>query len=152
VNTAAEMAEAVLTASAAAAVLIMAAAVADFRPAQAAEQKIKKTTTPRLELEPTTDILTAVAAVREQSGRPLVMVGFAAESQNLIENAREKVLRKKLSLMVANDISAPDAGFGVDTNRVTLIGASGGVQPLPLLTKAQVADAVLERVVNLLAG
>jgi phosphopantothenoylcysteine decarboxylase/phosphopantothenate--cysteine ligase len=91
-----------------------------------------------------------VAERREKTRRPTVVVGFAAESQDLIENAREKVLRKKLSLIVANDISARDAGFSVDTNRVTLIGATGGVEPLPLLSKAQVADVVLERVVGLL--
>ena len=78
-------------------------------------------------------------------------MGFAAESQNLIENAREKVLRKKLSLIVANDISAQDAGFAVDTNRVSIIDAGGGVEPLPLLSKAQVAETVMERVEKLLA-
>ncbi len=150
VNTAAEMSAAVLAASAAADVLMMAAAVADFRPAHTAGQKIKKSSVPQIELERTDDILSAVAEARERSGHPEVVVGFAAESENLIENAREKVLRKKLSLMVANDISAADAGFAVDTNRVVLVGASGGVEQLPLLTKAQVAEAVLERVETLL--
>ena len=137
-----------LTASADADVLLMAAAVADFRPAQAASQKIKKTNVPEIQLEKTLDILTAVAEARDQSPakRPAVIVGFAAESQNLIENARDKVLRKRLSLIVANDISASDAGFGVDTNRVTLIDEGGGIEALPLLTKTQVAEAVLARV------
>jgi phosphopantothenoylcysteine decarboxylase/phosphopantothenate--cysteine ligase len=148
--TAAEMAEAVLAASAEADALIMAAAVADFRPARMAEQKMKKSDVPQIELEKTVDILSAVAERREKTRQPTVVVGFAAESQDLIENAREKVLRKKLSLIVANDISARDAGFSVDTNRVTLVGAAGGVEPLPLLTKAQVADVVLERVEGLL--
>lgn len=149
VTTAAEMAEAVLAVADADA-LIMAAAVADFRPAQAADQKIKKAAVPLVELETTVDILSAVAERREATGRPTVVVGFAAESENLIENAREKVFRKKLSLIVANDISAKDAGFSVDTNRVTLIGSGGGVEPLPLMSKEQVAEVVLERVAGLL--
>jgi phosphopantothenoylcysteine decarboxylase/phosphopantothenate--cysteine ligase len=96
------------------------------------------------------DILSAVAERREATGKPTVVVGFAAESENLIENAREKVFRKRLSLIVANDISAKDAGFSVDTNRVTLIGSGGGVEPLPLMSKEQVAEVVLERVAGLL--
>jgi phosphopantothenoylcysteine decarboxylase / phosphopantothenate---cysteine ligase len=153
VQTAQEMAQAVLTASAGADVLLMAAAVADFRPAQVAGQKIKKTAVPEIQLEKTLDILTAVAEARDQSParRPAIIVGFAAESQNLIENARDKVLRKRLSLIVANDISASDAGFGVDTNRVTLIDEGGGIEELPLLTKTQVAEAVLARVEKFLA-
>ncbi len=153
VQTAQEMAQAVLAASAEADVLLMAAAVADFRPAQVAGQKIKKDTVPEIRLEKTVDILTAVVEAREQSAaeRPAVIVGFAAESQNLIENARDKVLRKRLSLIVANDISASDAGFAVDTNRVTLIDSGGGIEALPLLTKTQVADAVLARVEKFLA-
>ena len=149
VTTAAEMAEAVLAVADADA-LIMAAAVADFRPAQVAEQKIKKAAVPLVELETTVDILSAVAERREATGKPTVVVGFAAESENLIENAREKVFRKKLSLIVANDISAKDAGFSVDTNRVTLVGSGGGVEPLPLMSKEQVAEVVLERVAGLL--
>jgi len=149
VTTAAEMAEAVLAVADADA-LIMAAAVADFRPAQVADQKIKKAAVPLVELETTVDILSAVAERREATGKPTVVVGFAAESENLIENAREKVFRKKLSLIVANDISAKDAGFSVDTNRVTLIGSGGGVEPLPLISKEQVAEVVLERVAGLL--
>ncbi len=150
VTTAAEMAEAVLAAAADADALIMAAAVADFRPARVADQKIKKAAVPQVELETTVDVLSAVAERREATGRPTVVVGFAAESANLIENAREKVFRKRLSLIVANDISARDAGFTVDTNRVTLIGSGGGVEPLPLMSKAQVAEVVLERVAGLL--
>jgi phosphopantothenoylcysteine decarboxylase / phosphopantothenate---cysteine ligase len=150
VNTAAEMATAVLTASAEADALIMAAAVADFRPNQVAEQKIKKSTAPQINLEKTIDILSAIADRRDLTRRPEVVVGFAAESQNLIENAREKIQRKKLSFIVANDISADDAGFSVDTNRVTLIDVDEGVEQLPLLSKAQVAEAVVARVTKLL--
>jgi phosphopantothenoylcysteine decarboxylase/phosphopantothenate--cysteine ligase len=94
--------------------------------------------------------LNAVADRRAQTHKPDVVVGFAAESQNLVENARDKVQRKKLSLIVANDISASDAGFSVDTNRVTLIDAGGEVTQLPLLTKTQVAEKVLEQVQRLL--
>ena len=153
VQTAEEMARAVIESSAQADVLLMAAAVADFRPARPAEHKIKKQNVPEINLEPTVDILSAVAEARDRSPehRPTVVVGFAAESQNLIENARDKVLRKRLALIAANDISASDAGFAVDTNRVTLIDASGGVETLPLLTKAEVAEVVLTRVEKLLA-
>jgi phosphopantothenoylcysteine decarboxylase/phosphopantothenate--cysteine ligase len=142
-----------LAASAEADVLLMAAAVADFRPAQVAGQKLKKSAVPEIRLEKTMDILMAVGEARDGSPahRPAVIVGFAAESQNVIENARDKVLRKRLSLIVANDISASDAGFGVDTNRVTVIDAGGGVEELPLLTKTQVAEAVLARVEKMLA-
>lgn len=153
VQTAQEMAEAVLAASATADALLMAAAVADFRPAAVAEHKLKKTAVPEIVLEKTVDILSAVADARAQSPdkRPTVVVGFAAESQNLIENARDKVQRKRLNLIAANNIAARDAGFSVDTNRVTLIDGGGGVEELPLLTKAQVADVILSRVEQWLA-
>jgi phosphopantothenoylcysteine decarboxylase/phosphopantothenate--cysteine ligase len=150
VNTAAEMAEAVLRACSEADALVMAAAVADFRPAHVAQQKIKKANPPHIELEKTVDILGAVAERRETTRRPEVVVGFAAESQNLVENAREKIQRKKLTFIVANDISATDAGFSVDTNRVTLVDADEGVEQLPLLPKTQVAEAVMDRVTKLL--
>jgi phosphopantothenoylcysteine decarboxylase/phosphopantothenate--cysteine ligase len=151
VQTAQEMADAVLAASAEADALLMAAAVADFRPAQAAEHKLKKSAVPEIRLEKTTDILSAVAERREGApgSRPTVVVGFAAESQHLIENARDKVERKRLDLIAANNIAAADAGFAVDTNRVTLIGSGGGVEELPLLTKAQVAEVILSRVAQM---
>jgi phosphopantothenoylcysteine decarboxylase / phosphopantothenate---cysteine ligase len=153
VQTAQEMAEAVLAASANADALLMAAAVADFRPAIVAEHKLKKTAVPEIQLEKTVDILTAVAEAKAQSPahRPSIVVGFAAESQNVIENARDKVQRKRLNLIAANNIAAPDAGFAVDTNRVTLIDSGGGVEELPLLTKAQVADVIISRVEQWLA-
>lgn len=151
VETTAEMAEAVLAECADADALLMAAAVADFRPSRVAEQKIKKSgAAPVIELEKTTDILSAVAERRAETRKPEVVVGFAAESQNLIENARAKVLSKGLSLIVANDIGAKDAGFAVDTNRVAIIDAGGGVENLPLMSKAEVAGIVLERVERLL--
>ncbi len=152
VRSAADMAGAVLTACIEADVLIMAAAVADFRPETEAEQKIKRgeLDTYDLRMTKTVDILMAVAEQRERLKRPRFTVGFAAETQNVIENAREKVFKKKLSLIVANDVSAPDSGFLVDTNRVTIVDAGGGASELPLMSKAEVAEAVCERIERLL--
>ncbi len=100
----------------------------------------------------TDDILQAVAEQRKASGRPAVVVGFAAESEDLVAHASQKLESKGLSLIVANDVTDPDAGFAVDTNRVTMIDPDGGVQELPLLSKADVAERVLDRVESLLAG
>ena len=151
VRTAAEMADAVLAASRDADALLMAAAVADFRPARTARQKVKKEgSLNSVELEATTDILAAVAKQRQETGLPTVVVGFAAETENLLENAAAKVQAKSLDLIVANDISAPDAGFGVDTNRVVLLDAWGDSEPLPLMSKMAVAERVLQRVSTLL--
>ena len=131
--------------------LIMAAAVADFRPAAPPEHKIKKEQgLPEISLMGTADILEAVAEIKSKHGYPQVTVGFAAESTNLIQNARRKLKAKSLDLIVANDISSPDAGFAVDTNRVTLLDAGGGEEKLPLLAKSEVAQIVLERVIGLL--
>jgi phosphopantothenoylcysteine decarboxylase/phosphopantothenate--cysteine ligase len=124
----------------------MAAAVADFRPAAPAGQKIKKEDgVPVLQLERTVDILAEVARQKAERGWPRVVVGFAAESQDLLANAQSKLERKGLDFIVANDISAADAGFSVDTNRVTILHASGLVEKLPLLSKAEVAEMVMER-------
>ena len=151
IQTAQEMLDAVLENSRDADVLIMAAAVADFRPVNTAEQKIKKRDgLPQIKLEPTPDILSAIPTLKDETGHPQVTVGFAAESQDLEENARAKLVSKRLDLIVANEISAPDAGFGVDTNRVTLLYANGKAEVLPLLTKVEVAQAVLDRVAGLL--
>lgn len=154
VRSADEMGDAVLRAAADADVLIMAAAVADFKPEASADQKIKRgaVTNYQLQLTKTVDILSAVAEQKEKIGKPKIVVGFAAETQNLIDHAREKLLKKKLSLIVANDVSAKDAGFFVDTNRVTIIDAGGGAQTLPLMSKAEVAEAVCERVERLLVS
>ncbi len=151
VETAAQMHAAVLEAAATADVLLMAAAVADFRPSAAAQHKLKKRDgLPTIEFEPTEDILASVAKARRATGSPAVVVGFAAESQDLVENAREKLQRKGLDLIAANDISATDAGFAVDTNRVTLIDSEDAVQALPLLSKSEVAEVVLDRVERML--
>ncbi len=131
--------------------LIMAAAVADFRPTDAAEHKIKKSDDPMLTLQlvQNPDILLGVAEQRQTTGSPRVVVGFAAESQQLETYAREKLDRKGLDLLVANDISAADAGFDVDTNRV-LIFDRGGAREEAAGSKAQVAEVVIARVAALL--
>jgi phosphopantothenoylcysteine decarboxylase/phosphopantothenate--cysteine ligase len=151
VRTAAQMGEALLPAAAQADVLLMAAAVADFRPAQPSEQKHKRGRgTPEFVLEPTSDLLAQVMEQRGRGARPQVVVGFAAESQDLVQNARAKLESKGLSLVVANDITAPNAGFAADTNQVTLLDPEGQVEALPLMSKAEVAEVVLDRVVELL--
>lgn len=151
IETADQLRAATLEAVQGASALLMAAAVADYRPARNEPHKIKRRGgVPELSLEPTEDVLGAVVDYRRQHGEPGVIVGFAAESQDLIENARAKLHEKSLDLVVANDISAEDAGFAVDTNRVTLIDRDGQVEQLPLMSKAEAAERVLERVVRLL--
>lgn len=112
--------------------------------------KIKKGAAFTLELVATVDILEGVAARRVERGKPRVVVGFAAETGDLLENAWAKLQAKGLDLIVANDVTEPGAGFAVETNRVTLIDARGRVEPLPLMSKAAVAEAILDRVVDLL--
>ncbi len=143
VRTAAEMHHAVMAHVPECDVLMMAAAVADYRPARVAAQKIKKTAGGplNLELERTADILASVAALPDGS-RPCV-VGFAAETENLMENARQKRVSKGMDLVVANDVSRPDSGFGVETNRVTLLDRQGRQEELPLMTKFEVAERVI---------
>ena len=146
VQTAAQMAEAVLGAVGRADALIMAAAVADYRPAAAAEQKIKKTDAAlTIELAKTIDIL-------ETARGDFVKVGFAAESENLAANAADKVRRKSLDLIVANDITDAASGFGADTNRVILIDRELQTEELPLLTKYEVSHRILDKVKALLPG
>jgi len=130
-------------------ILIGAAAVADYRPAAVASEKIKKAGELTLTLVRTPDILSRVADHREQHGTPRLLVGFAAETADLLEQAKEKLYAKRLDLIVANDVSAPDAGFAVDTNRVTLLDAVGNVEPLPLLPKVEVAARIMDRVIEL---
>lgn len=151
VLSASEMADAVLQACKEADLLLMAAAVADYRPAQTETQKIKREHgVPKLELEPTRDILQELADQRRRTGRPLVTIGFAAETENLIPNAKRKLQQKDLALIVANDVSSPDSGFASDTNRVTLISREGLEEALPVLSKAEVAERILERALALL--
>lgn len=150
VRTAAEMEEAVLGRLAETDILLMAAAVADYRPKVTAAQKIKKGEgSLTLELEKTADILAEVAQRRPSAGRPLVVVGFAAETEHLLENAAAKMQTKRLDLMVANDVSSPDSGFEVDTNRVILLTSDGGQEALPLMSKADVAEHIIARVAEM---
>jgi len=144
VCTAEEMLQAVEGAISGADALIMAAAVADYRPRTKAKGKIKKEGAGlTLELERTPDILSVVKG-------NFVRVGFAAESENLVENATQKLRQKSLDLIVANDVTAKSSGFGTDSNRVTIIGKDGKAESLPLLPKRQVADKVLDKVAKLL--
>ncbi|MCI0864749.1 MAG: bifunctional phosphopantothenoylcysteine decarboxylase/phosphopantothenate--cysteine ligase CoaBC [Chloroflexi bacterium] len=143
VRTAEQMGEAIQEHVKNAHALIMAAAVADYRPAVEAGQKIKKTEDDlTISLAKTTDILKTAKG-------DFVRVGFAAESENLVENAKAKVGSKKLDLIVANDITAEGSGFGSDTNQVTLIGRDLAVEELPLLTKYDVSNRILDRVKDL---
>lgn len=151
VETARQMLDAVLVEAASVDALIMAAAVADFRPKQAAASKMKKRDgIPQVALEATEDILEAVARARSNTKRPGAVIGFAAESQSLLSNASEKLKSKNLDMIAANDISAPDAGFGVDTNRVTLLFADGKQETLPLMSKTEAAETIIARVAMLL--
>ncbi|HEY8394815.1 MAG TPA: bifunctional phosphopantothenoylcysteine decarboxylase/phosphopantothenate--cysteine ligase CoaBC, partial [Thermaerobacter sp.] len=147
VETAREMLEAVLARAGEADAIIKAAAVADFRPAHPSAHKLKKAAVaPVVELEPNTDILRELGQ-RKRPGQ--VLVGFAAETCDLLENAQRKIREKNLDFIVLNDVSQPGAGFEVDTNIVTLVFADGRVEPLPQMSKREVADAILDRLVAL---
>lgn len=146
VETAAEMEHAVLSRSDQADVVVMAAAVADFRPATAAPSKIKKAAgAPEVVLEPTTDILAELGA-RRRAGQ--VLVGFAAETDDLRANAGDKLGRKGIDLIVANDVSAPGVGFEHDTNAVVVLGADGSAVDIPLSDKRAIARAILDRIAS----
>lgn len=145
VETAAQMRDAVAAALPSADALIMAAAVADFRPSRRADQKIKKETggAPDVPLERTDDILLTTRDLRPPH---CVAVGFALETETPVANGRAKLERKALDLLVVNDATEPGAGFEVTTNRVTILDRDGGVADLPLLSKVEVADEILDRV------
>jgi len=146
VKTAQEMCDAVLERVKRADALIMAAAVADYRPTTEADQKIKKASADlTIDLAKTTDILEAATG-------DFVKVGFSAETQNLVSNAKIKVGSKNLDLIVANDVTDPDSGFGIDTNKVTLIDRDLNVEELPVLTKYEVGHRILDRVSKLLGS
>jgi phosphopantothenoylcysteine decarboxylase/phosphopantothenate--cysteine ligase len=150
VETAAEMEAAVLALAVDAEVVVMAAAVADFRPKGSAPSKLHKSDgVPDLILEPTPDILAELG--RRRTGNQ-VLVGFAAETDQVSERATAKLVGKGVDLMVANDVSAPGVGFDHDTNAVTVLGADGLTTAVPVTSKMMVADAVLDRVTALLAG
>jgi phosphopantothenoylcysteine decarboxylase/phosphopantothenate--cysteine ligase len=144
VASAADMEAAVMPRSAAADVIIMAAAVADFRPKAPADHKIKKTDeVPEIVLEPTHDFLVDLGE-RKPPGQ--ILVGFAAETDDLIVHARQKLERKRLDLIVANDVSAPGAGFEHDTNAVVIVSPDGSLTDVPLSDKHDIARAVLDAV------
>ncbi len=152
VDTAAQMHDAVMAEIKDAAGLIMAAAVADFRPVSSSPEKIKKEAgLPVIQLEPTADILKTVGEKRGSWPSLKCVVGFAAESEDLLTNARVKLHRKNLDMIVANDISSPDAGFSVDTNRVMLVQKDDSALSLPLMTKDEVAEEVIRHIAELLA-
>ena len=144
VETVAEMRVAVLDACRSADVLVMAAAVADYRVANPADQKIKKKGGKLvLELVETADFLLELPD-------DFVKIGFAAETQDLLKNAEKKLIEKRLNFICANDVSAPDSGFAVDTNRITIIYKDGRQEALPLMSKREVADKILDRAAELL--
>ena len=150
VETASDMERAVLRHAEPADVVIMAAAVADFRPKVVTGSKLHKADgVPELVLEPTPDILAELGR-RRRPGQ--VLVGFAAETDQVAERAVAKLSAKGVDLMVANDVSAAGAGFDHDTNEVTIFGADGSVATVSLRTKAAVADAILDRVAALLSA
>ncbi len=133
-------------------VLISAAAIADFRPVTTHDSKLKKESGAGIMLERTPDVLKAVSEARQQSDSPKLVVGFAAETSDLLANARRKLQSKNLDMIVLNDVTAPDAGFGVDTNRVTILTRDGAVEKLPLLEKEEVAFNILHRIRGLLGA
>jgi phosphopantothenoylcysteine decarboxylase/phosphopantothenate--cysteine ligase len=146
VETAAQMAEAVARVAPGADVVVMAAAVADFRPVQVADRKIKKSGgVPQIVLEPTVDILAGLGA-RKPPGQTLV--GFAAETNDMRHNAASKLVDKGADLLVANDVTAPGAGFEHDTNSVVILNAEGTEREVPLADKRAVARAVLDAVLQ----
>jgi phosphopantothenoylcysteine decarboxylase/phosphopantothenate--cysteine ligase len=148
VETTQEMADAVRAALPDADALVMAAAPADFGVAEPARKKIKKKDKPEsIALAPTPDIL---RATRESRKPNAIMVGFALETGDALAGGREKLAAKDLDLVVVNDAEDPDAGFSVDTNRVTIVHRDGRTEQLGLLPKIEVADAILDRVEVLL--
>lgn len=147
------MREAVLSEVPRASMVVKAAAVSDFRPASPSERKIKKEELQdgagiTLELVPNPDILAEIC--REKGER--IVVGFAAESHDVVAAARRKIVRKGCDLLVANDVSRSDAGFDVDTNAVYFVSPDGEVEDLPLLSKAEVATHLVDRMVKLRDG
>jgi len=147
VETAQQMMDAITTVSGTSDVVVMTAAVADFRPVQSVSGKIKKHEgVPEIRLEPTPDILAELGRTKPTTQ---TLVGFAAETDNVVENAQGKLVRKNLDLIVANDVSAAGVGFGHDTNEVTIISAAGDHKLVKLASKNSIATAVLDSVVKL---
>jgi phosphopantothenoylcysteine decarboxylase/phosphopantothenate--cysteine ligase len=152
VRSAEDMHRAVMAQASGADAVIMAAAVADYTPEARADQKMAKTDGDlRLVLKRTPDILKTLGERRESSGGPAVLVGFAAETDNVVEKAAQKLRSKRVDFIVANDVSRTDAGFDVDTNEVALVSVDG-TERVPLQSKAGVAGVILDRVEHLLVS
>jgi len=129
--------------------LIMAAAVADFKPQTFQKQKIKKTDfNGEFKFSRTVDILTEVAKIKQTKNLRVKIIGFAAESENLHANARKKLMEKQLDLIIANDITEPNSGFGADTNRVHLIYSDGSTEEFPLLPKTEIAEKIIQHLIS----
>jgi len=147
VRTAQEMHKAVIDNYKKSTVIIKAAAVADYRPKIFVKEKIKKDNKPRaIELERNPDIIAEIG----QNKKNIVLVGFAMETKNLLANAREKLKKKNMDLIVANSLREEGAGFQTDTNKITIIDREGDVQSLPVMTKIEAAEKILEKVEELL--
>lgn len=167
VETAQQMRDTVYRFIADADALVMSAAVADFRPAQPAAQKIKKDSSElknltnggelSIPLAKNPDILAELAssldeqAASQPRNRRLIRVGFAAETEQLVVHAQEKLRKKQLDLLIANDVSRSDSGFGTDTNKVLIFHAHGAMEDLPVMSKSSVATAIWDRIVSLLS-
>jgi phosphopantothenoylcysteine decarboxylase/phosphopantothenate--cysteine ligase len=133
--------------------LVMAAAVGDFSPADYSQDKIKKgLSTTEIRLKNTPDILAEVANYKDRYRRPLVTIGFAAESQDLLANARGKLTAKKLDMIVANDITSEGSGFKGETNDVLLVYPDGSSQDLPLMSKTEVSETVMQNIAEILGN
>lgn len=147
VESAQQMYDSVLALAASADIVVMAAAVADFRPVVVCAEKLKKRDgVPTVQLEPTPDILAALGATKRPGQ---TIVGFAAETQDVATNALDKLARKGADLIVANDVSAPGVGFEHETNQVTVLGADGHRVEIPLASKRAIARRVIDEVVAL---
>jgi phosphopantothenoylcysteine decarboxylase/phosphopantothenate--cysteine ligase len=151
VTAAAEMYEEVMKRSREMSVIVKAAAVSDYRPADISEHKIKKgEQSLEISLERNPDILQELGLRREREKKPNILVGFAAESRDHLDEGRRKLTAKKLDLIAVNDIKAEGAGFEVETNRITLIDKDGTAEELPLLSKEETAHRIWDTVVRLL--
>ena len=147
VESAKQMHTAMLAAASGADIVVMAAAVADFRPKDPAASKVKRDKgTPKLKLEPTEDILRDLVAARK---KPQVVVGFAAETDDVLEHGRSKITHKGCDLLVVNDVSASNAGFDHETNEVVILGSDGSELHVPLASKRMVADAIFDRITSI---
>ena len=150
VTSALEMRDVILRLSPQLDAIVMAAAVSDYRPSEKSPQKLRKAAKELMVLlEPNPDILAALGEVKPPTQ---VLVGFAAETENLLKNAKDKLVRKNLDFIVANDLSKKGCGFGCDTNEVTIIERSGAVIDLAPMTKEEVASEIWDRVERLLTG